>query len=93
MDMHSVYIKARKDLVQQWTKLPFIAINDAIFSVLESWPPKWHAPDLVEMDKATTQKQKDATKLHVTMLVGKRHNEKVATEVRVVCEAARATAK
>ena len=30
-DMNNVYIKARKDLVQQWTKLPFIAINDVIF--------------------------------------------------------------
>lgn len=62
VDMHNVYIKACKDLTQTWTKLPFIAIDDTIFSVLESWPPEWRAPDLVEKDKTTTQKQKVASK-------------------------------
>lgn len=41
VDMHNVYIKACKDLTQNWTKLPFIPIDDAIFSVLNPWPPKW----------------------------------------------------
>ena len=38
-DMHNVYIKVRKDPEQNWTKLPFIAIDDANFVVLDSWPP------------------------------------------------------
>ena len=33
-NMHNIYIKARKDLVQQWTKIPFITIDDAIFLVV-----------------------------------------------------------
>jgi len=40
VDMHNIYIRARKDLVQQWTKLPSIAIGNVMFTVLESWPPK-----------------------------------------------------
>lgn len=35
-DMHNVHIKAHKDPMQNWTKLPFITIDDAILSLLES---------------------------------------------------------
>lgn len=52
-NMHNVYIKAHKDPTLQWTKIPFIAIDDAIILVLESCPPEWRAPDLVELDKTT----------------------------------------
>lgn len=90
LDMHNVYIKACKDPMQQWTKLPFVVIDGAIFSVLESWPPKWRASDLVELDMTTTQKQKDEANLRVMNLVEKRCNEKVAAEVRAIHEAARA---
>lgn len=62
-DMHNVYIKAHKDQVQNWTKLPFIAIDDAIFSMLNSWPPEWHAPDVAVRNKVVVQKHNDATKL------------------------------
>jgi len=54
--MHNVYIKARKDLTQNRTKLPFIAIDDAIFSMLESWPREWHTLDLVERERTIVQK-------------------------------------
>ena len=56
VDMHNIYIRARKDSAQQWTKLPFITTDDAIFIVLESWPPMWCNPDLVEMDRTRAQK-------------------------------------
>ena len=52
--------------MEQWTKLPFIATDDVIFTVLETWPPEWHTPDLVELEKTTTQKRKDDTMLCVT---------------------------
>ena len=91
-DMYNVYIKARKDIVQTRTKLPFIAINDAIFSVLESWPPEWHAPNMEEKDRTTAQKQKDATKLRITQLAQQKHNKQAAVEVRVVHDATRVVA-
>ena len=40
VDMQNIYIRARKDLTQQWTKLPFIATDDMIYTVLETWPPE-----------------------------------------------------
>lgn len=55
-DMHNVYIKAGKDPAQNGTKVPFIAIDDAIFSMLESCPLEWHTLDLVEQDKIMAQK-------------------------------------
>lgn len=65
-DMHNIYIRARKDVVKQWMKLASIATDDAIFTVLETWPLEWHAPDLTELEKATSQKKKDDAKLRVT---------------------------
>ena len=63
VDMHNVYIKVRKDLAQNWTKFPFIVINDVIFVVLDSWPPEWRTLNLATRDEIVIQKQKDATKL------------------------------
>lgn len=51
VDMHNIYIRARKDPMKQWTKLPFVAIGDAIFTILKTWPPEWHALDLAELEK------------------------------------------
>jgi len=62
-DMHNVYIKVNKDLVKNCTKLPFIVIYGAIFAVLDSWPPEWQTPNIVEHNKTVVQKQKDSTKL------------------------------
>ena len=55
-DMHNVYIKVHKDPAQNRTKIPFIAIDDLIFSVLESWPYTWRASDLVEKERKAAQK-------------------------------------
>lgn len=49
--MHNIYIRACKDPMKQWKKLPFVATNDAIFNVLESWPLKWRAPDIAELER------------------------------------------
>ena len=35
-DMHHVYIWMRKDPEQTWTTLPFIAIDEDIFAVLDT---------------------------------------------------------
>jgi len=49
--MHNLYIKVGKDPRQTWTKLSFITIDDAIFSILESWPTEWCILDVVEKDR------------------------------------------
>ena len=87
VDMHNIYIRARKDPTKQWKKLPFVATEDAIFIVLETWPSEWYAPDLVELEKAATQKKKDDAKLHVTQLAEKRKKETSATKERAAWEA------
>ena len=93
VDMHNIYIRVRKDLAQKWKNLPFIAIDDAIFTVLETWPPEWCTLDLAELEKAAAQKRKDEAKLRVTQLAEKRHNKKAAAEVRAVREAGQAAAE
>lgn len=53
-DMHNLYFRVCKDPMTKWLKLPFIAMNDAIFVIMESWPLEWCSSDLVEMEKVTT---------------------------------------
>lgn len=81
-DIHSINIKARKDLVKQWRKLPFVATNDAIFNVLETWPPKWCAPNIVEIEKLMAQRKKEEAKLRIAQLAEKRRKEAAAAEAR-----------
>jgi len=38
-DMHNIYVWAQRDPTKEWTKLLFIATDDAVFMVLETWPP------------------------------------------------------
>lgn len=45
-DIHNIFIRVHKDPKKQWMKLIFVATHDAIFIVLEKWPPEWRAPDL-----------------------------------------------
>ena len=87
--MHNVYIKAWKDPKQNWTKLPFIVIDDAIFVVLDSWPPEWCAPNLLLHDETAIQKHKDATKL----LAQQKHNKQFTKEVRASHEVVKAAAE
>ena len=55
VDMHNLYIRAHKDPTRKWVKLPFIAMDDVIFVVMESWPLEWHTLDLAEMEKIIAQ--------------------------------------
>lgn len=78
--MHNIHVRARKDPTKEWTKLPFIAIDDAIFTVLEKWPLEWRALDLEGMERVATQQRKKDTKLHIVQLAEKRCQEKAAVE-------------
>jgi len=81
-DFHHVYIRARKDLAKMWHELPYLAIDDVIFAVLESWPPEWHAPasSVVEAEKSATQRKKEEAKLRMAQLVEKCRNEAATTK-------------
>lgn len=37
--MRNIYIRVQNDPVHKWEKLTFIATDDTIFTVLETWPP------------------------------------------------------
>ncbi len=51
VDFHHIYLRARKDLTKKWSELPFIATDDVIFDVLETWLPEWHTPDITTVQK------------------------------------------
>ena len=90
-DMHNLYIRAPKGPAQKWVKLLFIATDDAIFVIMESWPSEWRAPDLAAMEKIATQQQKKDTKLHIAQLAERRRQEQeVDTQIKAA-EAAVAT--
>ena len=57
VDMHNIFIRACKDSTKQWMKLPFVATDDAIFTVLEVWPL------VVEIESLVAQKKKDDAEL------------------------------
>lgn len=76
MDIHSIYIRARKDLSKQWRKLPFVAIDDVIFNAMETWQLEWHALDIVEIEKSAAQRKKDEAKLHIAQLAEKRRKQR-----------------
>lgn len=78
--MHKLYVWAWKDLAKEWTKLTFIAIDDAIFTMLETCPQEWHTLDLGGMEKATNQQRKEDTKLHIIQLAKNRQQEKATVE-------------
>ena len=42
--------------MKTWHELPYLATDDVIFMVLESWPPKWRAlaDSMVEAKKSAT---------------------------------------
>lgn len=46
-DMHKIYIRAHKYLTKQLKTLPFVAIDDVIFNVLEEWTLEWHFPKIM----------------------------------------------
>jgi len=60
---------------------------------LETWPSKWHALDLAELEKVATWKKKDDAKLCVTQLAEKRWKKIVAAKEKVVREATQKATK
>lgn len=67
VDFLHVYIRARKDPAKKWNELSYLATDDVIFDVLESWLPEWRALSIsaVAVDKSAAQKKKDEAKLRV----------------------------
>lgn len=68
MDLHSIYIRARKDPAKKLRELPFVATDDIIFNVLETWSSEWCALDITEMEKSAMQKKKEEAKLCMAQL-------------------------
>lgn len=83
-DMHFVCIRAHKDLDHIWTSLPFVAINEAIDVVLDTWSPIWHGLEEIGCNEATIRKQKKEAKCTKQQ----KRNEQHAVEVREAREAA-----
>lgn len=51
-NLHNIYIRACKDLAKKWSELSFVAIDDVIFDVLETWPPEWRAQKIMAMENS-----------------------------------------
>ena len=70
VDFHHVYIRVRKDPVKKWNELPYLAIDDVIFAVLESWSLEWRAPanSMMESEKSIAQRKKEEEKLSMAQL-------------------------
>jgi len=66
-----------KDPTKQWRKLPFVATNDVIFNILETWLLEWHAPDITEIERSVTQRKKDEAKLCIAQFTENRRKEAV----------------
>lgn len=64
-DFNHVFIKVQKDPMKTWHNLPYLATDDVIFIVLESWPPEWRAlaGSTMEKYKSIAQSKKEETKL------------------------------
>lgn len=80
-DMHNLYIQACKDPAHKWVNLLFIATDDVIFAVMESWPLEWCTLDLAAMEKITEQQWNKDTKLHIVQLAERRRHEQEAHAV------------
>lgn len=67
-DFHHVAIRVRKDPAQKWYDLPYLAIVDAIDTILDRWPVEWCTKiDLaVGGSKFATQRKKEEAKLMMT---------------------------
>lgn len=71
VDMHHLYIRSRKDPLRAWVTLPFIATDDAIYEVLATWPPEWHAPDKAILEKMAAQQREKERQQRLNQLAEK----------------------
>lgn len=90
-NFHHVFIRVQKDPTKTWHDLPYLATDDMIFAVLESWLPKSRTPadSVVEMEKSTVQRKKEETKLRMTQLAEKRRKVKAVAKAQAVRDAAK----
>jgi len=64
-DLHSISIRAHKSPTKKWSELPFVAMGDVIFDVLETWLPEWCTPNIATIEKFVAQKKKKEAKLNM----------------------------
>jgi len=78
-NFHCVSIQARKDPNQKWYDLPYLAMNNAITVVLESWPSEWRMASnlLVGSSKSVAKQKKEETRHKMQQLAteGKKEAE------------------
>lgn len=74
-----------------WHELPYLATNNVIFTVLESWSPEWCTPagSAVEAEKSAMQLKKEQVKLRMAQLAEKYRKEEVAVKAQPVHDAAK----
>lgn len=67
VDFHRIYIRVHKDPTKKWNELPYMAMDDVIFDVLEALPSEWHTPSIFVMEerKSATQRKREEAKLWV----------------------------
>lgn len=88
-DFHHIFIRARKDPMKTWHRLPYLAINDVIFAFLKSWLLEWCAEtsSVMEVDKSIVKRQKEETKLRIEQLAKKRRKEEVEAKTQAARDA------
>ena len=75
--------------MKTWHELPYLATDDVIFAVLESWLSEWRASadSTVEVEKFVVQRKKEETKLWMVQLVEKRKKEEATAKAQAVRDA------
>lgn len=67
--------------------MSFIATNDAIFEVMVSWSPEYHAPDLEKLQNIVAQQRNRETKMCIVKVVERKsHEQEAATQGKAVEE-------
>lgn len=94
-DFHHDFIRAQKDPMNTWHDLPYLATDNVIFAVLESWPSEWRAPasSMVEMEKSIAQYKKEETKLWMAQLAEKSRREEAIAKSQVAHDAMKLSEK
>jgi len=83
-DMHHIYIRTRKNLARAWTSLQFIAIDDIVDGVMDTWPPAWRRLEAVECNEAVIRWQEEEAN-HAAQ---QKRNEQLTAKVQESQEAA-----
>jgi len=78
--------------MKKWSELPFIATDDVIFDVLETWPPELRALGIVAMEKSVAQRKEEEAKLCMAQLAEKRRQEAAEIQAQEAQDAMQAEA-